>query len=287
MGLKSMEQKPQNPLAKHFRQPAIYVKLPSNGQFWAEGALELSVTGEIPVYPMTARDEITIRTPDALLNGQGVVDVIQSCCPNIKDAWAMPSIDVDSVLLNIRIASYGNDMDFDSMCPKCNEENNFSLDMSGVVAQMTAPDYSQPLEVDGLKIKLRPQPYFEVNKINQVSFTEQQILRTINDESLSDEVKKAKSDEYLKKLIDLNIVVAVNSTESITTEDGTVVTNPAFIKEFYDMADFNVLKGIQDRLEAISANATVKPIETKCKHCENEYQVPMAFDYANFFARGF
>lgn len=287
MGLKSMEQKPQNPLAKHFRQPAIYIKLPSNGQFWPDGALDLPASGEIPVYPMTARDEITIRTPDALLNGQGVVDVIQSCCPNIIDAWAMPSIDVDSVLLNIRIASYGNEMDFDSNCPECKEENNFSLNMSNVVAQISVPNYDAPLEIDGLKIKLKPQPYFEVNKINQVSFTEQQILRTINDQDLSDEEKKQKSDEYLRKLIDLNIVVAVNSTDSITTEDGTIVTDKGFIQEFFDLADFKVLRAVQDQLQEISKDATLKPIDTTCKSCNHEYSIPMTFDYANFFDRGF
>jgi hypothetical protein len=60
---------------------------------------------------MTTKDEITLKTPDALLNGQGVVNVIESCCPAIKDAWAMPSIDVDATLIAIRIASYGNQMD--------------------------------------------------------------------------------------------------------------------------------------------------------------------------------
>lgn len=282
-----MDQKPINPLSKHFRQPAIYIKLPSNGRFWPQDAIELPVTGELPVYPMTARDEITIRTPDALLNGQGVVDVIHSCCPNIKDAWRMPSVDVDAVLLNIRIASYGNNMDFDSVCPNCKEENTYVMDMSVVVDQIQVPNYDIPLEVDGLLIKLKPQPYFEINKINQVSFTEQQILRTINNEALSDEEKREKSDEYLKKLIDLNIVVATNSTESITTEDGTVVSDINFIKEFYDMADFKILRAVQDRLQELGGSAELKPIDAKCKSCETDYTIPMAFDYANFFGQGF
>ena len=108
-----MDTKPVNPLLAHFRQPAIYFQLPSKGQFWQSG-LNMSPTEDLPVYPMTARDEITLRTPDALLNGQGVVDVIQSCCPNITDAWQMPSIDVDATLIALRIASYGNEMSFDS-----------------------------------------------------------------------------------------------------------------------------------------------------------------------------
>ena len=278
-----MDQKPQNPLSKHFRQPAIYIKLPSNGKYWPNGSLELPVTGEIPVYPMTARDEITLRTPDALLNGQGVVDIIQSCCPNIRDAWKMPSIDVDAVLLNIRIASYGNQMDFDTICPKCNEENNFAIELSGLVNQIAMPDYTSVVEIDGLKIRLKPQPYFEVNKTNQITFTEQQILRTINDSTIPDEEKKNKSDDYLKKLIDLNINVCANSTESVTTEDGIVVDNPLFIVEFYDMADYKVLKLVQKKLTNINEQVALKPVAVECTSCTNKYEVPLNFDYANFF----
>ena len=55
-----------NPLAKHFRQPAIYLQLPSGGKYWPDGSIDLPLNGQIPVYPMTTRDEISIRTPDAL-----------------------------------------------------------------------------------------------------------------------------------------------------------------------------------------------------------------------------
>jgi len=260
------------------------MRLPSNGEFWPENALELTATGELPIYPMTARDEITIRTPDALLNGQGVVDVIQSCCPNIKDAWKMPSIDVDAVLLNIRIASYGQNMDFDTVCPKCNEESNFALNLGGVVDTLGKPDYSQPLLVDGLTVKLRPQPYFEVNRASQITFTEQQILRTINDDTVSDEEKKAKTDAWLSKLVDLNIQICANCTDYILTEEGVKVSDPTYIKDFYNMADFRVMRTIQDRLKEISATAALKPFDVTCKACENKYQIPMDFDYANFFA---
>jgi len=279
-----MDQKPQNPLAKHFRQPAIYIKLPSAGQYWPEGSLDLPVTGEIPVYPMTARDEITLRTPDALLNGQGVVDIIQSCCPNIKDAWKMPSVDVDFILLNIRVASYGNSMDFDTICPKCNEESNFAFDISSIAGQIAMPDYTAPIEFDGLKIELKPQEYFEVNKTNQLTFTEQQIIRTVNDSDMPDEEKKAKTDAYLQKLIDLNIDICAKSTQSITTEDGVIVNSPEFIKEFYDMADYKVMRQIQKRLEDINSQVALKPVHVKCTSCTNEYDVPLNFDYANFFA---
>ena len=92
-----------NPLKQYFRQPAIYIKLPSQGQFYPEGALDMPPNGELPVYPMTAIDEITYRTPDALFNGNATVNVIQSCMPNIRDPWSIPAMDVDTILVSIRI----------------------------------------------------------------------------------------------------------------------------------------------------------------------------------------
>ena len=49
-----------NPLAKHFRQPSIYIKLPSNGAFYDDSVVNLPHNGELPVYPMTALDEYFI-----------------------------------------------------------------------------------------------------------------------------------------------------------------------------------------------------------------------------------
>ena len=48
-----------NPLRHFFRQPAIYLRLPSNGNFWPEGDLAMPQNRELPVLPMTAIDEIT------------------------------------------------------------------------------------------------------------------------------------------------------------------------------------------------------------------------------------
>jgi len=199
----------------------------------------------------------------------------------------MPSIDVDAVLIGMRIASYGSKMDFDVKCPSCSEESSLTMDLGILASQIIAPDYQQLINFDGLKIKIKPQPYFEVNRVNQLTFTEQQILRTLHESTLSDEEKKAKTDAYLKKLIDINVDVCVNSTESITTEDGTVVTDSNFIKEYYNSADFNALKKIQERLGAIKDESALKPIHTKCESCGAEYEFPLEFDYSSFFVHGF
>ena len=83
-----------NPLAGLMRQPKIYIKLPSGGEFWPKGSIDMPENGELPVFSMTAKDELMIKIPDALVNGQAIVDVIQNCIPSIKNAWSTPNIDL-------------------------------------------------------------------------------------------------------------------------------------------------------------------------------------------------
>ena len=84
----------QNPLRKYFRQPKVYITLPSRGNYYPDGVLNMPETNELPVFAMTAKDELIIKTPDALLNGQATVDIIKSCIPAINNPWHMPSVDL-------------------------------------------------------------------------------------------------------------------------------------------------------------------------------------------------
>jgi len=276
---------PSNPLSKYFRQPAIYLRLPSNGQYWPAGSLDLPINGEIPVYPMTARDEITLRTPDALMSGAGVIEVIKSCCPSIVDPWKMPSIDVDTVLIAIRVASYGHDMEIDVNCPHCQTENNFSLDLRLLLNNTPQTDYTTPVETHNLKIKLKPQKFIDVNKTNTVNFEEERLVKALGNQELLEEERIRQVNVSMKKLLDLSIEAAANSTESIEV-DGQLVTDSKFISDFYNNAEGAIIRDVQRRLMELSREADLAPQHTNCASCTKEFAVPIEFDYSNFFAVG-
>lgn len=277
---------PHNPLAKHFRQPALYLKLPSNGAHWPEGSIDLPLNNEIAVLPMSTKDEITLKTPDALLNGQGVVNVIESCCPAIKNAWLMPSIDVDSAIIAIRIASYGNEMEFGSTCPHCNETSDYTIDLSVVLDNINSPVYTQKVTAEDLKIKLKPQAYFNVNKSNMIAFEEQQILKTLGQITDNPEESKVVFDKQLSKIIDLNIALLTGSTDYIELPDGTIVSDETYINEFYTNCESKIIKLVRSKLEELSKQGGIKPVAVICHSCEKEFDVNIEFDFANFFAVG-
>ena len=283
-----MDQQPKtNPLAKHFRQPALYAPLISQGRYWPEGSINIPVTMELPVYPMTARDEITLRTPDALINGTAIVEIIESCCPLINDAWAMPSVDVDALLIAIRIASYGESMTVSSKCPKCGEEHDYDINLQAALASIQMPDYDAPTIIDDdLLVYFKPLNYRQVSQTGQRTYEEERMILSLSDDTLTDDEKKKVYDEHLKRMIDLNLDSLVAYTDSILTGDGEAVEDPKFIKEFYANTKAANLKALEKRAATDSKNVSIQPMDANCKACEHQFKLEVTFDYASFFAIG-
>ena len=282
-----MDQKAPNPLAKHFRQPAIYMSLPSGGKYWPEGTLDMPETGELPVFPMTTRDEVTIRTPDALINGTGVVDVIKSCIPAMVDPWKMPSIDVDATLISMRIASYGHSMDFETKCPHCAAENTYGLDLRSMLATIKCPDFDQMLDLDDVLIKFQPQTYFDSNKVSQMSFELTRLEMAAQDLEVSDE-KTALKVQQMNRLVDLNLDVVTAATEYILDKESqTKVTDRTFVREYYSNIDTNVMNKVSVYLGELVKDANIKPQNVDCHECGGKINLEILFDYANFFVVGF
>ena len=279
-----MSQQPANPLAKHFRQPAIYLKLPSKGKFYAEGSLDLAITGEIPVFPMTVKDELTLKTPDALMNGEGMANVIKSCCPNIKDAGAIPAPDLDAIFIAIRLASYGQGMDITTACPHCKSPNEHTVDLNVLLNGLTPSDYSEKLVIDDLSISFKPQVYKDVNKINLANFEQKKLINNILDADIPDEDKKVMFDESFTKITDLNIDVIINGIASIEVSDA-LVTDYSQIKDYLDNCSRQTYKAIKEKIEELAKKNAVAPVELVCENeeCQKPYTAPLTFDQSNFF----
>jgi hypothetical protein len=86
--------------------------------------------------------------------------------------------------------------------------------------------------------------------------------------------------------IELAVAGFGQSDIDIEMEDGTIVSDPAFIKEFYLNCDSAVVHGLQDKLDTLAKSAGLAPIENTCEECKKSYSLPLEFDYANFFAIG-
>lgn len=279
-----------NPLKKYFRQPKVYLKLPSSGNFYPEGSLEKTANGEYPVFPMTARDEITLKTPDALLNGQSTVQIIESCMPNIKNAWAIPTIDIDAILIAIRVATYGEKVELEIRLPNTDIVKEYTADLRLALDKLVNAVFDPVVKVnDTITAYIKPLSYESFSRNSLKSLEEQRIFSIVNSQELSDDQKTAQFHKSFKILTDITISNVAEALVKIETPEGDV-TDPVFIKEFIDNSEKEFFTSITKHLEVQKENFEMPTFKIECSQEEQDqgapasFESPIVLDASNFFA---
>lgn len=270
-----------NPLKQYFRRPSVYFKLPSGGKGYKPGVVNIPESGELPVYPMTAIDEITTKTPDALFNGTAMVEIIKSCVPDIKDPWAITSVDLDAILIAIRAAGGGSELEIESECPSCHEVSSYGVNLSAMLANMKAGNYSEDLRIHDLSITFRPLTYKELNKAGLAQFEIQRVFSGI-EKIENEEERNKKTQDALRSITLLTMEVLAQAIEIIRTP-GTEVTEQEFIIDFLQNCDKNTYIAIRDFHSKLKEQTELKPLHIKCVSCTHEYDQPFTLNPSDFF----
>jgi len=271
-----------SPLSAYYRQPKIYMKLPSGGEFYPEGTLDKSDDGQYAVYSMTAKDELMFKTPDALLSGQSTVAVINSCIPSIKDPWQLPTIDLDAVLVAIRIATYGENMDIDTNCPKCKEEQRYGFDLTRYLDDLSKFTYSKTLQVGELTYHIRPYTYKEFTKKTLARIEQEKIFNIINDKDMSDEEKVDRFGVSFVKLTELTIESIADVVKQIDTPQGSE-SDPQKIREFILNSPKEMFEAVSLELNKMKSQLDLKVKNATCDKCSHSFDINVTMDQANFF----
>jgi hypothetical protein len=230
---------------------------------------------------MTALDEITIKTPDALYNGTAVTDLIKSCVPNIKNPWELNSVDLDAIFIGIRTATEGNKTELETKCPNCEEETKYELNLVSSLNDLNVAVYDDEMILDGLTIKFKPLSYKDLNQINISQFELQRLLNQLNDQ-IEFEGKTEKSKDILIKITDLSMFSLSKSIEYIKTPD-VQVDNTEYIIDFLKNTDKNNYEKIRDFSINLKKNSEMKPLKMKCIHCQHQYEQTYTLNMSDFF----
>ena len=279
-----------NPLQKYYRQPQIYIKLPSGGRYYSPDVFTPTENGEIPILPMTAKDELAFKTPDALISGQATVDVIKSCVPNLKDPWQMVNFDTDTILLAIRIASYGETMNIDYQVPVVKESVSTTLNLPALLEDLSRVQLKDSCTTKaGFMIKIAPLRYNQLTKIIIAQYEQQRVYASAVASSVNETIRTKTFSESFNKLNELNFDMLYQSISSITTPDKVEVTDKNQILDFLKNASSDVVDEIQTELSKLRLQAQTPPLKIKAtedqikKGVPTTFEVPVTFDNSNFF----
>jgi hypothetical protein len=272
----------QNPLLNYFRQPKIYIRLPSGGVYNKIGSTQGDVTN-MPVYGMTGMDEIIMKTPDSLMSGESTVRVIESCCPFIKDAWELSAIDTEMILAAIRIATYGNELDVTHTCKHCNHENEYTLDLSMYIEHFNKFKYDNILKLDHLTIRLQPLTYRQGTEFSIKNFElQKQLSQIVNSQGEPDKEQQKLLNELYDKLGKLQTEIFNASIEAVETSTETV-TDRGFITEWISNCDKEIFDSIKQKFDVTRKSLKAPPFKAICTNCNSENEVLFELDETNFF----
>lgn len=271
----------QNPLQDFYRQPKIYVSLPSKGIYNKLGSISGDPT-HMPIYGMTGMDDIIMKTPDSLLSGDSSVKLIESCCPSIKDGWEVTTLDTDLLLTAIRIATYGNVLEVVHTCSQCKSENDYDIELGTVIDHFNTCVYDNTIEIDNLTIKLQPLTYRQTNDFSLKNFRMQQRMASTPREP-AEEYKEVVKEMFIE-LGKMQNEIYSASIESIDTGK-IVVTEQEFIKEWLDNCEKHVFNLIKEKFDENKARWKIPAVDVICSNleCNHKSKVSIDLDQTNFF----
>jgi hypothetical protein len=269
-----------NPLQQFFRQPKIYISLPSKGAYCQTGTIQGDIT-KIPVYGMTGMDELLAKTPDALLNGESSVKIIESCCPNIKNAWDLSSLDSELIFAAIRIATYGNSIEIEHTCTECKEYNKYDIDLGILISHFSNLEFDASIILDELTVKIQPLNYKKKTDFALKNFQIQQKLFQV--EKIEDEDEKSMQMKNLwKELSEMQLAVYHSCVDSVQV-NGQVVTEKQYIDEWLANCDRIVFEKINKKIEENLLKWRAPKYPVTCGSCNHNTDLSIDLDQSNFF----
>lgn len=274
-----------------YRTPKTYTQIPSRGVFYDQTVLDMiPETEEVGIKAMTSQDEMLFKNPDALLNGDAVSNVLKSCVSGLKDPRKLFTNDVDALIVAIRIASFGEEMDIKMECPECKEDNVFGFSLSHCLSTMKFIEDSYDVILgNGLRVNIHPYYYSDTIKALLSTFEQSKLIRALeNTDTTEDEKLKAFSKTF-NSLLNSNIDMMVNSINYVAHDENNIkVDNTPKNKQ--ELVDFikNIEKAdsdiIQEKIKEINSIGIDKSTHAICSKCNHEWDTMIEIDPVVFFS---
>lgn len=255
-----------NPLMDRIRLPGETFTLPSKGVFYDDTIIDAK-NAEVHVHPMTAIDEIVMKTPDLLFRGEAVDQVFKRCIPQILDTKRLLAKDVDFLMTCLRKISFGDDMqiEYTHNC-KDAKTNTYTVNINQFIQNAKRID---PTTLNSsFSVKLPNDQVVNIRPIRFGDFTK--IMQNLNNEMDSDITPEQVRDSVIDAVADVIVDV-----------DG--VTDRDFILEWLAGIPPQFTKMINDKVNKSSDWGPDFDITVKCKDCGEEVKFNAPLNPLSFF----
>jgi hypothetical protein len=271
-----------NPLTSFFRKQKLALQLPSKGHWYSSDDITFNNDNSLPVFAMTAELDMQFRAGDFTLTGKTTYDMIKGCIPAIHHPENILNIDIDAILLAIRLASYGDEFSATVSVPNTTLTRTINFSISKLLSELNNRKeiWDDQITIEDehgtiLQLELYPIPLKNIFLTSKTIYTQKRVLSKnvdVNDNIADENI----FNNSMKTLTESAIKLLCSSIKSITAKDNTgkilanVIANSpeeidkiAYIIRSMDIEFFNAMR---DHLEVQRKKYTfITPIQTSTK----------------------
>lgn len=274
----------QNPLKQYFRQFKLFIKLPSGTSYYPDGSVKFTDAGEVGVMPMTGQDELILKNPDALLNGEALIEVLKSCVPAVSNPRVLLTNDIDALITAVRYATFNDTLETELKCPSCGAQNLFKINLQHSLDGMSFLESEYVINLDnGLSVFVKPYAFPELLRGLHAQFEQSKVERAITSEKLTDEERMKMFSNSFKELALVTYDLMVSSIVKVIDESkGIDINDKGFIKEFLQNIDKKSVDKISDLIKEINQIGIKRSFMARCEKCDHIWESEIDFNPVNF-----
>lgn len=271
-------------LENFYRSKDVYITLPTKGIYYKQQPT-LSADGELGIMPMTTRDEMLLKVPDTLYNGEALFEIIKSVAPDIVDPYETLIPDLDAILIATRIASYGEEMDVQAECPHCQKRTEYGINLTNILAGLKSTE-PVTVEINGLTIEMRPNSVASITAKSIADSNSARLLVAMRENENNVDLYQAQFKESLERITAANLAVIADKITCITTPDKTQITDVQEIVNWLANVTSKTVEQINKVSAELNDSGITKKFNFTCsgEDCGKQFESGFEFNPAFFFS---
>jgi GTPase SAR1 family protein len=203
----------------------------------------------------------------------------------------MPSIDLDAILIAIRVASYGEKMTMKVNIPEVGEDEEFEIDLRPLLDNLVDNTiWQEEVKINNdLTFFINPVSYKTMTEYQLINFDSSRIIQALaQGKDLTEEQRMDLASMAMNRIADATVGQLINGVVRIESSNGNT-NDRTHIKEFLENIDKDIFQKLADAFKDLNRhnNMRVFTVATPPQYIErgapDKLDIPFEFDYSTFF----
>jgi hypothetical protein len=256
-----------NPLLQS-QEPIYYeMELPSKGiPYREEGILDdlfeqdaLTPDGKVQVRALTTKDELIWTDQKLVEDLKAPMIILKNTILGLKKPEMLIRADVEAMLLQARVLTYGKMTKVSWTCSECGNSNELNLDYTKLPIKKLNSFDELMLKFKNYEIYMTP-----------IIFKEAVEIQKANDNDVAEQLDK--------------IVSCIQRVDVDTPDGKQTVVDKRFIAQWVEQVNPKDFRVIIDHFTEVNKIGTVMDLDVKCANCGYKEKTDVVVDITNFFS---